>query len=72
MAVRGHAGAEGRDRGTATAEFAVVLPALVLLVVVLAGAAAIGFTQLRARGDLLPRRGRSGSDGPDRGRTLGR
>lgn len=36
------------DAGTATAEFAVVLPALVLLVVVLAGAAAVGFSQLRA------------------------
>ncbi|UVI37029.1 TadE family protein [Brevibacterium spongiae] len=34
--------------GTATAEFAVVLPAIVLLVVVLTGAAAIGFSQLRA------------------------
>ncbi|MCT1549468.1 TadE family type IV pilus minor pilin [Brevibacterium casei] len=48
MTVCEHADAERRDRGTATAEFAVVLPALVLLVVVLAGAAAIGFTQLRA------------------------
>jgi Flp pilus assembly protein TadG len=37
-----------QDAGTATAEFAVVLPAIVLLVVVLAGAAAIGFSQLRA------------------------
>lgn len=38
----------GRDTGTATAEFAVVLPAIVLLVVVMAGAAAVGFSQLRA------------------------
>lgn len=37
-----------RDEGTATAEFAVVMPAIVLLVIVLAGAAAIGFSQLRA------------------------
>lgn len=36
------------DEGTATAEFAVVLPAVVLLLVVLTGAAAIGFSQLRA------------------------
>ncbi|MGO1262289.1 TadE family protein [Brevibacterium aurantiacum] len=34
--------------GTATAEFAVVMPAIVLLIVVLAGAAAVGFSQLRA------------------------
>lgn len=37
-----------RDAGTATAEFAVVMPAIVLLIVVLAGAAAVGFSQLRA------------------------
>lgn len=38
----------GHDEGTATAEFAVVMPAVVFLLVVLTGAAAIGFTQLRA------------------------
>lgn len=37
-----------RDAGTATAEFAVVLPAVVLLIIVLTGAAAVGFSQLRA------------------------
>lgn len=37
-----------RDAGTATAEFAVVMPAVVLLIVLLAGAAAVGFSQLRA------------------------
>jgi Flp pilus assembly protein TadG len=37
-----------RDAGTATAEFAVVMPAIVLLVVLLTGAAAVGFSQLRA------------------------
>ncbi|HJF77352.1 MAG TPA: pilus assembly protein [Brevibacterium linens] len=34
--------------GTATAEFAVVMPAVVLLIVLLTGAAAVGFSQLRA------------------------
>lgn len=48
MRTREHDGAEPGDRGTATAEFAVVLPALVLLIVVLVGAAGIGFAQLRA------------------------
>lgn len=48
MRSREHDGAEPGDRGTATAEFAVVLPALVLLIVVLVGAAGIGFSQLRA------------------------
>ena len=37
-----------QDAGTATAEFAVVMPAIVLLVIVLTGAAAVGFSQLRA------------------------
>lgn len=37
-----------RDAGTATAEFAVVMPAIVLLIIVLTGAAAVGFSQLRA------------------------
>ena len=37
-----------RDAGTATAEFAVVMPAVVLLIVLLTGAAAVGFSQLRA------------------------
>lgn len=37
-----------RDAGTATAEFAVVMPAVVFLIIVLTGAAAIGFAQLRA------------------------
>ena len=37
-----------RDLGTATAEFAVVMPAVVLLIVLLTGAAAVGFSQLRA------------------------
>ncbi|MGO3023695.1 MAG: TadE family type IV pilus minor pilin [Brevibacterium sp.] len=37
-----------RDSGTATAEFAVVMPAVVLLIVLLTGAAAVGFSQLRA------------------------
>lgn len=37
-----------RDVGAATAEFAVVMPAIVLLVIVLTGAAAVGLTQLRA------------------------
>lgn len=36
------------DTGTATAEFAVVMPAIVLLVIMLTGAAAVGFSQLRA------------------------
>lgn len=36
------------DEGAAAAEFAAVMPAVVLLIVVLAGAAAIGLTQLRA------------------------
>lgn len=36
------------DAGTATAEFAVVMPAIVLLIIVLTGAAAVGFSQLRA------------------------
>lgn len=36
------------DAGTATAEFAVVMPAIVLLVIMLTGAAAVGFSQLRA------------------------
>lgn len=44
---RRHHDSHGRDAGTATAEFAVVLPAIVLLIVVLAGAAAIGLSQLR-------------------------
>lgn len=39
---------EKRDEGTATAEFAVVMPAVVFLIIVLTGAAAIGFSQLRA------------------------
>lgn len=38
----------GSDSGTATAEFAVVMPAVVLLIVLLTGAAAVGFSQLRA------------------------
>ena len=37
-----------QDSGTATAEFAVVMPAIVVLVVLLTGAAAVGFSQLRA------------------------
>ena len=44
----GRAAAGDRDAGTATAEFAVVLPAVVFLLIVLTGAAAIGFSQLRA------------------------
>lgn len=36
------------DRGAATAEFAMVLPALVLLLALFAGAATVGMTQLRA------------------------
>lgn len=45
---RGRKDDQGRDAGTATAEFAVVMPAIVLLVVLLTGAAAVGFSQLRA------------------------
>lgn len=41
-------GTQHRDAGTATAEFAVVMPAIVLLIIVLTGAAAVGFSQLRA------------------------
>ena len=37
-----------RDEGAATAEFAMVLPALVLLLALFAGATTIGMTQLRA------------------------
>src|SRR5690625_12042 len=37
-----------QDSGTATAEFAVVMPAIVVLIVLLTGAAAVGFSQLRA------------------------
>jgi len=37
-----------RDRGSATAEFAMVMPALVALIIVVVGAGAIGLTQLRA------------------------
>lgn len=48
MGSRGREDDRRSDRGTATAEFAVVLPALVLLVVVLVGAAAVGTAQLRA------------------------
>lgn len=36
------------DRGAATAEFAMLMPALVLLIVLLAGAGTIGLSQLRA------------------------
>lgn len=36
------------ERGAATAEFAMILPALVLLVAFIAGAGTIGLTQLRA------------------------
>lgn len=36
------------DRGAATAEFAMVMPALILVIVVVLGAAAIGLGQLRA------------------------
>ncbi|MGO2859906.1 MAG: TadE family type IV pilus minor pilin [Brevibacterium sp.] len=45
---RGRAEARDADAGTATAEFAVVMPAIVLLVIMLTGAAAVGFSQLRA------------------------
>lgn len=36
------------DRGAATAEFAMLMPALVLLIALIAGAGTIGLTQLRA------------------------
>ncbi|WP_328698762.1 TadE family type IV pilus minor pilin [Brevibacterium rongguiense] len=46
-------GARGRtrlrcERGAATAEFAMMMPALVVLILVVVGAGAIGLTQLRA------------------------
>jgi Flp pilus assembly pilin Flp len=36
------------DRGAATAEFAMIMPALVLLIALIAGAGTIGLSQLRA------------------------
>ena len=41
------AGARGGERGTVTAEFAVVLPALVLVLILVVGAGVIGIAQVR-------------------------
>ncbi|WP_349827151.1 TadE family protein [Brevibacterium litoralis] len=41
-------GRGARDRGAATAEFAMVLPAFVLVLVLVCGAASIGLAQLQA------------------------
>ena len=49
------AGARGGERGTVTAEFAVVLPALVLVLILVVGAGVIGIAQVR--GDEAARAG---------------
>lgn len=46
-AVMRRAGARGSERGTVTAEFAVVLPALVLVLILVVGAGVIGIAQVR-------------------------
>ena len=63
---RGIAGTGGPERGAVTAETAVVLPALVLLLAVLLGAASAGATQLR-----LEEAARAGAREAARGEAVG-